>query len=267
MNDHQSFAQLLTAIYPWRDQLILIGGWCHRLHRLHESALKQDYEVVHTRDTDLLIKERPAADQNILAQLEQLGFKAVMGGDQAPPATHYYLGEEGVGFYAEFLLPWRPQRHPTPTETVAGVVAQQVKRVDVLTVDPWIVRLGQTDEFKLDAPMDVLVANPLSFLVQKFLIKQDRRSNDKRAQDLLYVHDTLQVFPHLFDDFQESWAKVIAPALSEKEVATIKDEWQRSFLAEGDIATTAAAIGQDRNLTAQGIQAVLNHAYNEIINP
>ncbi|MFN3732057.1 GSU2403 family nucleotidyltransferase fold protein [Comamonas testosteroni] len=265
MNDQQSFARLLTAIHPWRDQLILIGGWCHRLHRLHENALQQDYPVVHTRDTDLLIKERPAAGENILAQLENLGFRAVMGGDQAPPATHYYLGEEGIGFYAEFLLPWKAQRNPTPTENIAGVVAQQVKRVDVLMLDPWIVRVGQTDDFKLDVPTDVLVANPLSFLVQKFLIKQDRRSNDKRAQDLLYVHDTLQLFPHLFDEFHESWTTVIAPALTNKNVTTIKEEWQNSFVGEGNIATMAAAIGQERNLTAQGIQDVLRYGYSEII--
>ena len=266
MNDQESFAQLIEALSPWREQLILIGGWCHRLHRLHPLAQAQDYPVVHTRDTDLLIQRRPGAGEDILGELKRLGFKEVFSGDQKPPATHYYLGDEGTGFYAEFLLPWAAKRVETPTETVGGVVAQQVKRVDVLLVDPWIVRIDDTEDLKLAKPTDLYIANPLCFLVQKFLIKQDRRSNEKKAQDLLYVYDTLQVFSHMFEEFKTSWQEVISPALSAKSIATIHEEWLRSAEEEDEIADMAAAIASGRNpsVDAAQIQSVLRYAYSEI---
>jgi hypothetical protein len=39
----------------------------------------------------------------------------------------------------------------------------------------------------------VRVPNPAAFLVQKILI-HDKRDHDKRAKDLLYIHDTIETF-------------------------------------------------------------------------
>ena len=33
--DDEKFAQLADAIGPYRDRVVIVGGWAHRLFRLH----------------------------------------------------------------------------------------------------------------------------------------------------------------------------------------------------------------------------------------
>jgi len=33
MNDNEQFAQLIKALEPWLPQIVVIGGWAHRLYR------------------------------------------------------------------------------------------------------------------------------------------------------------------------------------------------------------------------------------------
>jgi hypothetical protein len=48
-----SFARLVTAIRPWLGQLVVVGGWAHRLHRFHPLANPPSHPPLTTRDTDL----------------------------------------------------------------------------------------------------------------------------------------------------------------------------------------------------------------------
>jgi hypothetical protein len=35
-SDVEYFARLVDALEPWLDQVVIIGGWAHRLYRLHQ---------------------------------------------------------------------------------------------------------------------------------------------------------------------------------------------------------------------------------------
>lgn len=48
-----SFAILARALEPWLDQVVIIGGWAHRLYRLHPQAQELDYAPLMTLDTDV----------------------------------------------------------------------------------------------------------------------------------------------------------------------------------------------------------------------
>ena len=82
----------------------------------------------------------------------------------------------------------------------------------VLLVDPWIVTVGSDVGVPLDEPVDLQVANPLCFMVQKFLILNDR-AKKKRHQDLLYVHDTLLLFGHMLPQLKITWGATVKPQL------------------------------------------------------
>lgn len=105
MNDLEAFAKLVQALDPWRGQMIFIGGWGHRLHTRHPDALKQTFEPVFTRDTDLVFANRAPLEGNIKAALAAHGFNEEFSGTSKPPAAHYTLGNGENGFYAEFLTP------------------------------------------------------------------------------------------------------------------------------------------------------------------
>jgi hypothetical protein len=41
--DFENFGRRIEALTPWLDQVVIIGGWAHRLYRLHPSAQQLDY--------------------------------------------------------------------------------------------------------------------------------------------------------------------------------------------------------------------------------
>jgi hypothetical protein len=43
MNDIAALAKLIEAIRPWLGQLVVVGGWAHRLHRYHPLASSPPY--------------------------------------------------------------------------------------------------------------------------------------------------------------------------------------------------------------------------------
>jgi hypothetical protein len=42
-SDVEYFAHLVEALDPWLDQVVIIGGWAHRLYRRHPLAQQLDY--------------------------------------------------------------------------------------------------------------------------------------------------------------------------------------------------------------------------------
>lgn len=203
-NDLKAFATLVQAVESWRGQLVFIGGWGHRLHTLHPKAGRLDFQPIATRDTDLAFASKVVLEGDIKSALVKQGFNEQLSGDFKPPTAHYTLGSDESGFYAEFLTPlagsgYKRSGAKDATLEMAGISAQKIRHLDILMVDPWIVTVGPDNGVPLPAPFDLQVANPLCFMVQKLLIKQDR-SRKKQAQDLLYIHDTIQLFDHLLPE-------------------------------------------------------------------
>src|SRR5580658_9534869 len=103
MNDVQdpdSFKRLAAALTPWLDQVVIVGGWAHRLYRLHPNAQRLDYPPLMTLDADVAVPAKmPAREPDIRKRLVAHGFTEEILGDHHPPATHYRLGGEESGFY------------------------------------------------------------------------------------------------------------------------------------------------------------------------
>src|SRR4051812_17789565 len=100
----EAFKRLVAALEPWLDQVVIVGGWAHRLYRLHPHAQDLDYRPLTTLDTDIALPaELSVGQQDIRARLLAHGFIEEFLGNDHPPATHYHLGGEASGFYAEFL--------------------------------------------------------------------------------------------------------------------------------------------------------------------
>lgn len=268
MNDLEPFAKLVQALESWRLQLVFIGGWGHRLHRLDPRANKPDYQPVFTRDTDLAFANRAPMEGDIKQSLLDHGFKEELSGDHRPPVAHYTLGDKAAGFYAEFLTPLagsgrRRTGEADATVTQAGISAQKIRHLDVLLVDPWIISLGGQEGIPLPNRMDVFVANPLCFMVQKLLIQQYRPAH-KKAQDILYIYDTIELFGALLGEFNANWNACIAPTLghlSEK----VKRVSAETFAGVNDMIRDAARIPADRELSPQEIQATCSYAFGQML--
>jgi len=271
MDDAAAFARLIRALRPWLGHLVIVGGWAHRLHRLHPLARKPHYAPIRTRDVDLAMSLRAPIEGDIRAALEREGFTREFVGTDTPPVTYYALGDEDAAFYAEFLVPLvgsELKRDGTPEVAVskAGVTVQKLRHLEVLLVSPWSARLDAQTEVPFDEPIEVLLANPVSFIVQKLLIHQVR-TPDKRAQDVLYIHDTLELFGAALDELQVVWREQVRPEIPEKTAKRAQRLASELFAQVTDAIRQAARIAQDRLLAPEVVRGACEYGLEQVFPP
>ncbi len=266
MNDLDAFVRLVEALQPWSGKLVYVGGWAHRIHRLDPRASPPAHQAVFTRDSDLAFSAGEPLEGDIKAALEKSGFKEQLSGESRPPVAQYTLGDEAGGFYAEFLTPLagsgrRRSGETDATLAKAGITAQKIRHLDILLESPWVVTLSPQNA-PIQKPTDIQVANPLAFMVQKFLI-HDQRPARKRAQDILYIFDTIGVFGGQIAEFQKLWKETIGPALGKArgDVLKLNDS---TFSKITDEIRMAAEIPQDRKLTPDEIRGTCQYAFEHI---
>lgn len=268
MSDLDAFARLIGAVEPWRAHLVLVGGWAHRLYRFHPLANAPAYQPLLTRDADLAFANRAPLEGDIRQALLESGFTEELSGEHRPPVTHYTLGTGNAGFYAEFLTPLegpnlRRSGEPDATVRMAGITAQKLRSLGILLTQPWLITVGANQGIPLPEPTGLLVANPVAFIVQKMLIR-DERTPAKRAQDVLYVHDTLELFGAALPALGTLWADEVRPALGDKKARQVIDSFHTTFSVVTDILRDAALMRQDRMLAPERMQAFCKLALDEI---
>lgn len=64
--------------------------------------MTQEYQPLRTRDVDLAFSPRAPLAGDLKKALINAGFNEEFSGESTPPVTHYTLGEDELGFYAEF---------------------------------------------------------------------------------------------------------------------------------------------------------------------
>jgi hypothetical protein len=259
-----SFAILARALEPWLDQVVIIGGWAHRLYRLHPQAQELDYAPLMTLDTDVAVPSKlPARAQDIRERLLANGFTEEFLGDDRPPATHYRLEQDPSGFYAEFLTPLagsecdRGNRRKA-TVDIAGVTSQRLRYIELLLQHPWHVDIDANG-----IAARVQVANPASFLVQKVLI-HDRRDRADRAKDILYMHDTLEVFGSRLGELCDEWRQRVAPQLHPRGATKVRQSSRQLFGDVSDDIRCAALIPADRKLSPESIMEACRFGFDEV---
>lgn len=95
VDDTAAFNRLIAALEAWLDKVVIVGGWAHRLHRLHPLTTQTlSYSPLATRDADVAF----AADQrlvgNIGAALQAAQFNEEFSGEDTPPVAQYRLASE-----------------------------------------------------------------------------------------------------------------------------------------------------------------------------
>lgn len=267
-DDFADIARLIDALRPWLSHLVIVGGWAHRLHRFHPLANPPAYQPLRTRDADVAFSLKAPLEGDIGAALEAADFRQEFLGEHTPPVIHYQLGDDDQGFYAEFLVPLvggpvRRDGKLDATVKKAGVTAQKLRHLDILLRHPWRVRLGASVGVPVAVPSEVQLPNPVSFIAQKLLI-QKRRPPEKKAQDALYIHDTLDLFGRHLEELKEIWLDKIRPELPSKTAREIERLHHEQFGAVSDVIRTAARIPQDRTIAPERMQLACSFGLAEV---
>jgi hypothetical protein len=262
--DPDAFKQLIVALEPWLDQVVIVGGWAHQLYRLHPEAQELEYQPLGTLDADVAVPATLAAGEpDIRERLLACGFTEEILGDDHPPTTHYCLGGEASGFYAEFLTPLigseydRNQKRKATTE-VGGVASQQLRYIELLLHHPWWIDLESDG-----SGAKIQIANPVSFLAQKVLI-HGKREREDRAKDILYMHDTLEVFGARLPEMRGLWRNVVAPKLHARSATKVSRAPKVLFGELNDDVRRAAEISPERALSPEAITAACRYGFTEV---
>jgi len=248
-----AFSKFIVALDPWLGEVVLIGGWTHRLYRLDSHARTLDYVPLTTLDADVAVPPKLKKEESsVRKRLLDAGFEEEFVGEDQPPATHYHYGSRG-GFYPQFLAPlvgseYNRRGKRKATKEVGGVSSQLLRYIEILLISPWSIELGEEDGYPLSPKRTVQIANPASFLAQKILIHHERDYKD-RAKDLLYMHDTIEVFSEALQELQTIFRQDLAPKLHPRRVAELGRAADRLFSKVDDTIREAAVMAAGRRLS------------------
>jgi len=191
----------------------------------------------------------PHHGEDIGARLAASGFTEELLGDMRPPAIHYRLVAGNAGFYAEFLTPLIGSENKRgkrdATASIAGVSAQKLRHLDLLLSAPWQVEIGLATGVPTTDRYLVQIPNPVAYLVQKILI-HERREIGNRTKDLLYIHDTIEVFGSALPELKKVWHESVRPLLSAKAVRSVESSSKVLFGEVSDAIREAARMAAGR---------------------
>lgn len=245
----------LKALHPIRNDLAVIGGSAHRLFHLHELGEQPDYALLTTEDVDfaasLELAMRPSTD--LLERLSAAGFvEKIKGADQA---AHTYEYAEEPGSYIEFLAPLHGSgldRNGVPTRELKfhGLHAEKLRDIDILLHRPWSTALEFEGEW-----VDVRIANPVTYILQKLLCLPKRRTLQKQGKDILYLFDTIAIFGAQLPAMERA-ALEMAPQLERKQKKRIRDCAHSMCFAVSDQIRQAAYIASSQRALPPSPQAI-----------
>jgi hypothetical protein len=264
----EAFSKFIVALEPWLGKVVLVGGWAHRLYRLDPRARKLDYLPLTTLDGDVAVPTKLKKEgATVRKRLLEAGFEEEFIGEDRPPATHYHYGKGG-GFYAEFLAPLEGSEYDRngkrkATKEVSGVPSQLLRYIDILLLSPWKVELGKENGYGMSPKRTVQIANPASFLAQKILI-HELRDYKVKAKDLLYMHDTIEVFSENLDELQELFRSDVAPKLHPRRVVELEGAAYRLFGKVKDTIREAALMAVGRKLSPERLAETAQAGLKEL---
>jgi hypothetical protein len=223
-----------------------------------------------TLDGDVAVPARLKVGESTLRQrLIRAGFREEFMGEDRPPATHYQYGP-AAGFYVEFLTPLVGSEYDRKgkrkaTQEVSGVSFQQLRYIEVLMMSPWNIELGERNGYPFKAAKRIQVTNPTSFLAQKILIHHERDYKD-RAKDLLYMHDTIELFSEHLGELGEIYAEDITARLHANRAAELSKAPDSLFGRVNDTIREAALMAAPRKLSPELLAERGRAGLNEIFS-
>jgi hypothetical protein len=171
-------SEFLMSIGPWRDFVVIGGGFALFIYKLYLSDPKLKNLPVATRDIDSLISRKisEVSKKNIQGYLQEAGFNHIFK-DLNDPATEAYVKDiAGVEIEIEFLTDDSVRNNKDKNVLIAGVVAQPLS---YLTLS-----LQTTVKFQTYSNINGNVVTPSAWIFHKGLTFTKRKSSLKILKDL-----------------------------------------------------------------------------------
>ena len=141
--------------------------------------------------------------------------------------------------------------------------SQLLRYIDILLLSPWQVALREENGYPISPNRAVQIANPASFLAQKILIHGQRAYKD-RAKDLLYIHDTIEVFSENLHELQKLFRSDVTPKLHPRRIAELERAAGTLFDKVTDTIREAALIAGARKVNSEKLAETSRAGLSEI---
>lgn len=176
--EDQIISEFLHSIGPWREFVVIGGGFALFIYKLYLADQKLANPPVATRDIDSLIPRKvpKVSNKNIARHLHEAGFTHVFR-DVEIPATESYVKEmDGLEVEIEFLTDSAARNGKNKNVMIGGVVAQPLS---YLTLS-----LQTTTKFRTHSNEIGQVVSPEAWIFHKGLTFTRRMSSLKSLKDL-----------------------------------------------------------------------------------
>jgi hypothetical protein len=177
---------VLKALEPRLGEVVIVGGWAWYLYRKYltgSAGLPGEF----TLDVDVALPRPLPHGRGLDRLLEDAAFEEDMTGENTPPVTRYaWPSRKSPEAVVDFLTPARGAGIEATLRT-GGVVAQQLRTLDVLLEAPLVLSIDERSETETFVGA-VRVPRLGAFLLQKVQTLSSRRAT-KRDKDLFYIFD------------------------------------------------------------------------------
>ncbi len=231
--EFDAFLRLVVrAVEPYLPDMVIVGGCANALYRHHPLATESLIARPGTRDLDVACPTRLIGHgrRPLMDLLRAAGLEIHHYGHAQPPIIKFTSKNTPDGVDLEFLCPRKGSgQDRRGDETIAveiegsGLTAQALRYLDLLLIAPWEISLRRVPGFEaVSALPPVRIANPLAYLVQKVLARDEQgRPTAKQEKDCYYIYEVSVVFRDVLDR--------VAGAMPEIE-AKCPAAWKRRFV-------------------------------------
>nr|WP_249205822.1 GSU2403 family nucleotidyltransferase fold protein [Burkholderia cenocepacia] len=136
--------------------------------------------------------------------------------------------------------------------------------LEVLLYEPWTVTIPGEESGLGEAVPDLQIPNPVSFMLQKVLIRDDRIP-EKRAQDVLYIHDAMLHFGNAIEDELIPIWKQLQGTMTEAQQKSVRAGVDELFTDVNDIIRAAVEIaGPERDIDPEDMLRLCRGGFDEL---
>jgi hypothetical protein len=188
---------VVRSLGPYRQEVVLVGGCANALYRHHRHASAITGQPLATLDLDLATPSKlPTRDLTLRLSLANAGLLPLPENQR----TNKYKTVSTANETLELLCPTigiskaiRDQS-PSLVEIQLGSTAEALDYMDILFAFPWTLDLRDAPPLGVTEDLQVRIPNPVSYIMQKVLIRRQRKTPAKRAKDSYYIYEIAVLF-------------------------------------------------------------------------
>ena len=195
----QFFLGSLRALGGYLEDVVLVGGCANALYRYVPDAVSHSIRPMLTYDIDFAASSSLRRRE---APLAALLMQAGLVPDREGRPTNKYQPVSGSDSNEtiEFLCPMTglstavKEQRPTLVSLPADATAEALDYLDLLLLSPLHINLRDVPPLDVREDLVVQIPNPVSYVMQKVLIRSRRVGHQKQAKDSYYIYEVSLLF-------------------------------------------------------------------------